>query len=139
MKFNLEKALHGVAVIHKVNGIKSHVIGKSHNHIGCFILENETGTVETVRLRELQQEYEMVDLKEVTLTLPCPLFEPQEGMVVIADNGGGFVVADVDYRASNHNIWMSISFNKKILKSGRCFATKEKAQAWINALEWNRV
>lgn len=139
MKFNLEKALHGVAVIHNVSGVKSHVIGKSYNCTDCFILENETGTFQTVHLRELQQEYEMDDPKEVTLTLPCPLFEPQEGMVAITDNGGGFVVADIGYRKSNHNIWMSISFNEKMLRSGRCFATKEKAQAWINALEWNRA
>lgn len=64
----------------------------------------------------------------VTLTLPCPLKEPREGMWFIQD----VKVIKSSYTKKNH------LHNQEMLDDVFYFATKEEAQAWLDALKNNR-
>ncbi|HHW7546664.1 pyruvate kinase [Mannheimia haemolytica] len=63
----------------------------------------------------------------VTLTLPCPLKEPQENMWFI-DNDFTIV----------KSMFANAPFVKKFLPQGRCFASEEDAQEWLDAMRNSR-
>lgn len=63
----------------------------------------------------------------VTLTLPCPLKEPQENMWFI-DND--FIIVK--------SMFSNAPFAKRFLSQGRCFASEEDAQAWLDAMRDSR-
>lgn len=66
----------------------------------------------------------------VTLTLPCPLKEPQEKMWLISEEFNVYESSYSERCITNlSNDWFS---------QGRYFASKEDAQAWVNALKNNR-
>ncbi|MBN6711464.1 pyruvate kinase [Haemophilus haemoglobinophilus] len=64
----------------------------------------------------------------VTLTLPCPLKEPQVGMWYISSN-------NQDACKSGYCKGQISSFNEDDLNAGRYFATEEDANEWINAMK----
>lgn len=72
----------------------------------------------------------------VTLTLPCPLNEPQEGMWFIEDINSENPIGKSEYTRNNHVHWMKI--NHCYLYSGVYFSSKEDAQAWLDALKNSR-
>lgn len=65
----------------------------------------------------------------VTLTLPCPLKEPQEGMY--------FVDPALGVCKSNH-LNNSPQYSIGYLDNGFYFATEEDAQTWVDALKNSR-
>ncbi|MDW0368969.1 pyruvate kinase, partial [Mannheimia haemolytica] len=77
-------------------------------------------------------QYDIVGMWEeprpaVTLTLPCPLKEPQENMWFI-DNDFTIV----------KSMFANAPFVKKFLPQGRCFASEEDAQEWLDAMRNSR-
>lgn len=66
----------------------------------------------------------------VTLTLPCPLKEPREGMYRLSEE----LVLKSSYKIDRPNG----SYSKTAMDNGFYFATEEDAQAWANALKNNR-
>ena len=67
--------------------------------------------------------------KTITITLPCPLEKPQNGMWFIDE----LRVEKSSYTDDNQD-----AINEDLLEAGCYFATKEDAQAWIDALKNNR-
>ena len=67
----------------------------------------------------------------VTLTLPCPLKEPQNGMWFIVGDG---VAMKSDYQKDIP----TRTFNKDKFDNGFYFSSKEDTQAWLDALKNNR-
>lgn len=61
----------------------------------------------------------------VSLTLPRPLKEPQEGMYLITSN---FEIYESDFKEGRGG------YNISALAEGRYFATKEDAQEWLDAM-----
>ncbi|MDW0618579.1 pyruvate kinase [Mannheimia haemolytica] len=77
-------------------------------------------------------QYDIVGMWEeprptVTLTLPCPLKEPYEGMWFI----------DNDFTVVK-SMFANAPFVKKFLPQGRCFASEEDAQEWLDAMRNSR-
>ena len=69
----------------------------------------------------------------VTLTLPCPLKEPREEMAFFIACSGQLSIDISQYEEKNPD-----SYSKIILEEGGYFATKEDAQAWLDAMRNNR-
>ncbi|HDR1216582.1 TPA: pyruvate kinase [Pasteurella multocida] len=69
----------------------------------------------------------------VTLTLPCPIQEPQEGMWFIDDINSENPIGKSEYTRNNHMHWMKL--NHRNLYLGVYFASKEDAQAWLDAMK----
>lgn len=66
----------------------------------------------------------------VTLTLPCPLKEPKEGMWIIGDN---FKIYKSKFTEDNPDI-----ISKEDLMQGRYFDSEKDAQVWLDALKNSR-
>ena len=67
----------------------------------------------------------------VTLTLPCPLKEPKEGMWFLTI----FNCIGKSYFNSNN---LNEKYNEWMLEEGHYFDSKEDAQAWLDAMKNNR-
>ena len=161
--FNLEKALQGEPVMFRdgnkgviscnlYNFIKDNIklddmyplkgirFYKQNEHIAasseCWTLEgklfidpNEDSPADIIGM---WKDPEPVS-KTVTLTLPCPLKEPREGMAFFIARSGQLSIDISQYEEKNPD-----SYSKIILEEGGYFATKEDVQAWLDAMKNNR-
>lgn len=66
----------------------------------------------------------------VQLDLPCPLKDPNEGMYILFEDA----IMQSSYSVNCKNNWLNIHSNITLLENGRCFATKEDAQEWLDAM-----
>lgn len=66
----------------------------------------------------------------VTLTLPCPLKEPREGMYRLSED----LIIKSSYKIERPNG----TYSKKAMDNGLYFATESDAQAWVDALKNSR-
>lgn len=130
--FDLEKALAGEPI--SFNEEKCYVHASKSSE-GYFLLEFvNTGKVRMVKMSHLERYGQ--EWKEprptVTLTLPCPLKEPQPNMWYITSI---FTVTQSTY---SENSDKERTVSNWILEKGLYFATKEDAQIWLDTLQNNR-
>lgn len=151
--FNLEKALAGEPVMLR-NGSKAYVKfvmpseykgkyplnGYITNPYSSDVLDPEQWTMEGKEYNDGNPyDYDIISMwkdpelvsNTVTLTLPCPLKEPQNNMWFI---GGDGVAMKSDYQKDIP----TRTFNKDKFDNGFYFGSKEDVQAWLDALKNNR-
>lgn len=126
--FNLEEALKGKPITYKdsTNSF-GHIIGYSETIEGHLVVEWDSDNLVHVGIENLERDFRMYEESRptVSLTLPCPLKEPQEVMWFITPR---------------FTILRSVlpSGSKAFLEDGRYFASEADAQAWLDALRNNR-
>ena len=98
---------------------------------GSFV-DNDT-SFEAMSEQGMWKEPEPVS-NTITLTLPCPLKEPKEGMAFFIACSGQLSIDISQYEENNPNS----TYSNIILEEGGYFATKEDAQAWLDAMRNNR-
>lgn len=147
-KFDLEKALAGEPVVtrqgfkayilNNLNEVKDKGFTPSYPLIGiiqnrvdvyCWTLDGRISILNNDALGDIVGMWQE-PRPTVTLTLPCPLKEPQEGMWLITVNNQ---VIRSSYSENDLN-----SYQPNWLEQGKYFASEEDAQAWVDALKNNR-
>lgn len=149
-EFNLKRALAGEPILtrdHQKGYVKftieenskiKKLVGIVHN--GCLTEVEEwlpSGNIlsDDIAPNDIIGMYEE-PRPTVTLTLPCPLSEPQEGMWFIDDINSENPIGKSEYTRNNHVHWMNI--NHRFMYSGVYFSSKEDAQAWLDAMRNSR-
>ena len=138
--FDLKRALDGESLLDLRNNEKCWLY-KSHKN-GDLITEYENTHSHLENIEPLKYLRNDLDLSKcfgmwkepkpvsntVTLTLPCPLKEPKDGMWFIQDSR----IIKSSYTKKNP------SHSQVMLDDGFYFATKEDAQMWLDAMKNNR-
>lgn len=137
--FDLTKALAGEPIKFVGGNKKSYIIGETKTdkyRKGCYVVQiedfNEDEDLLVVEyITALEMNYAMWEEPRptVTLTLPCPLNEPQYEMWYIDTD---FNVKKYEYNKEN-----PVIVNPFYLQKGRYFASEEDAQAWLDAMKNN--
>ncbi|MHB9991730.1 pyruvate kinase [Pasteurella multocida] len=149
--FDLEKALAGEPVVLR-NGSKAFIaksiptehVKKEGELIGYLVEDSKFHSCATWTKDGKYNPYfsshiyDIIGMYEeprptVTLTLPCPIQEPQEGMWFIDDINSENPIGKSEYTRNNHMHWMKL--NHRNLYLGVYFASKEDAQAWLDAMK----
>ena len=146
--FNLEEALRGEKVVLR-NGSQAYVLAKKPDDainqwalIGCLCGHGQTLTWglngKEKPFEERENPFDILGMYQpkretvtVTLTLPCPLKEWQPDCWFIDLNITG-LTPEPSNKLKKTAITNKISY-------GNCFASKEDAQAWIDAMKNNRA
>lgn len=146
--FNLKEALAGQPVItrkgdkafilNNLNDLKDKGFTPTYPLVG--IIQNKTEvfcwTLEgRISLHTDEALGDIVGMWEepratVTLTLPCPLKEPREGMYRLSED----LIIKSSYKIERPNG----TYSKKAMDNGLYFATESDAQAWVDALKNSR-
>ncbi|WP_424411178.1 pyruvate kinase [Pasteurella sp. PK-2025] len=146
-EFDLEKALAGEPVVLR-NGNKAFVKFVLENplleddQVAGFHIDKEGKEEVTswskngIHIPNINGMYDIIGMWEeprqrVHLDLPAPLKEPQEGMWLINKYG-------LNIEKSSYSQRFNDGLSEECLLEGRYFATKEDAQAWLDAMRESR-
>lgn len=153
--FNLERALSGEPVLLK-NGLKAFILNQVGEELAKLLqVEDQSivGYAENNNLHLLSwdakgedlvyvdKEYSIIGMwreskrPTITLTLPCPLRKPQEGMWLLGDSFNVMRPHPINVKREEPK---TMELIQECLNNGRAFATDEDAQAWLDALRDNR-
>lgn len=129
--FSVSKGLAGQPISFK--GYKAYLhCSKKEEHV--FIVESAVSNMvwSPIHIDELSECTMWEEPRPtVTITLPCPLKEPQPNM--------WYINADREVVASSYeNYQYMTDYDLRIFGKGFYFATKEDAQAWLDAMRNNR-
>lgn len=128
--FNLERALNGESIVHKENGRITRVHRESFFNSGFFVTEcyGEIKLYTEGDLNKYFYMYQEPKRPTVTLTLPCPLKELNINQTFFRSTPVGIITGEL-YSGELHQ--------KLALANGGCFATREEAEAWRDAMKNN--